>query len=87
MAISIVLFKSNTCFQCKQVEPLFESILKLHTDIKSEVVNIVENLQRAIDNGVMSVPTIVIFKDDKEMKRFTGAVSKEKIEQALTGVL
>lgn len=84
MSVSVILFKNKSCAVCSQVEPLYKSAVELYRDkIKSETVDITENIQAAIDNGVMTVPTIIFFKDEKEIKRFTGFVSKEKIEKTI----
>ncbi|MDO8733643.1 MAG: thioredoxin family protein [Elusimicrobiota bacterium] len=84
MSLTILLFKSKSCVVCSQVEPLFKSVVELYRDkIKSETVDITENIQAAIDNGVMTVPTVIFFKDEKEVKRFSGVISKEKLEQAI----
>ncbi|MFH0948217.1 MAG: thioredoxin family protein [Elusimicrobiota bacterium] len=84
MFVSVILFKSKSCSLCGPVELAYKSVIELYRDkIKSEIVDITENIQKAIDNGVMSVPTVIFFKNDKEVKRFSGVVSKEKIEQTV----
>lgn len=83
MSVSVILFRSKSCGACESVEPIYKSVLGNYPDVKSEIVNITENIQTAIDNGVMSVPTIIFFKNEKEVKRFSGFVSKEKIEQTI----
>ncbi|HAX61470.1 MAG TPA: thioredoxin [Elusimicrobia bacterium] len=87
MSISVVLFKSKSCAACGQVEPIYKSAVELYRDkIKSETVDITENLDAAINNGVMTVPTIIFFKDGKEVKRFAGPVSKEKLEETINAL-
>lgn len=84
MAVSAILFKSKDCPLCRQMEPVFKSIEEdFKGRISSETVNISENPQPAIDNGVMSIPTLILFKDGAEFARFTGITSKEKILRAL----
>lgn len=84
MSLTILLFKSKSCAVCSQVEPLYKSAVELYRDkIKSETVDITKNIQAAIDNGVMTVPTVIFLKDEKEVKRFSGVVSKEKLEQTI----
>ena len=84
MSKSVMFFKSKSCPNCKQIEPVFnEVIVPYKNSVGSITVDITENIQKAIENGVMSVPTIIFFKDDKEVKRLTGVVSKDKIEQTI----
>ena len=83
MSISVIFFKSKFCSACQQIEPVYKSALGNYPDVKSEIVDITENLKAAIDNGVMSVPTVIFFKNDKEAVRLSGLISKEKIEQTI----
>ena len=84
MSISVILFKSKSCAACSQVEPIYKSIVELYSDkIKSETVDITENLDAAINNGVMTVPTVIFFKDGEEIKRLGGIISKEKLEETI----
>ena len=84
MAISAILFKSKDCPLCRQMEPVFKSIEEdFQGKISSETVDVLENTKASIDNGVMSIPTIIIFKDGVETARFTGATNREKIKLAL----
>jgi len=84
MPLSISLFKSKDCPLCGHMEPVFKSVADNYKDtISANVVDITENIQTAVDNGVMSIPTLIIFKDGAEVARFTGVVTKEKIEQVI----
>ena len=86
--ILITLFKSKSCTSCKQIYPIFEEISNEQSNqAKTVLVDIQEDMQSAIDHGVMSVPTIIFFKDKKEVKRLTGAVSKDKIEVVIKSLL
>ena len=46
-------------------------------------IDITDNVQKAVEKGVMSIPTIIFLNDDKEIKRLSGVVSKDKIELAI----
>ena len=84
MSKSIIFFKSKSCPICKQVEPVFNEVLELYKDsVGTITIDITEDVQKAVENGVMSVPTIIFLKDDQEVKRLTGVISKDKIEQTL----
>ena len=84
MPLTLTLFKSKDCPLCRQMEPVFQSVAENFKDkISSNIVDITENMQQAIDNGVMSIPTVIIARDGNETARFTGIVSKEKISQAI----
>jgi len=84
MKLSITLYKNEGCPLCRQMEPIFESISSEYADdVPAKMVDITKDMQQAVDNGVMSIPTIIIFKDGVEASRFTGMASKEKIKHAI----
>lgn len=73
---AVVDFYATWCGPCKMFGPIFEEVgnekkinfIKLDVDKHSDV---------AREYGVMSIPTIILFKNGKEVKRFTGFMSKD----------
>ncbi len=83
MSKTALFFKSKSCPVCKAVEPVFSDIAdSFDGTVETGEIDITENIQKAIDNGVMSVPTIVFLKDGDEIDRMTGMVSPDKLKQA-----
>ncbi|MFC1552390.1 thioredoxin family protein [Candidatus Latescibacterota bacterium] len=83
MSNSVLFFKSPSCPICKMVDPVFNEVAgKFEGTVDAEKIDITEDIQKAIDNGVMAVPTIIFLKDGSEVERFTGMVSKSNLEQA-----
>jgi thioredoxin 1 len=70
------------------VAPILEEILTERSDLKIVKLNIDENQQTAINFGVMSIPTIILFKNGQIAKTVIGALPKQRllaeIEPALT---
>lgn len=82
--VLLVLFKSKSCGNCRQLYPIFDEIAqKYQPQLKTAVVDIQNDMQSAIEHGVLSVPTIIFFKDKQEIKRLTGLVSKDKIKEVI----
>lgn len=81
----IMDFSSPGCAPCKKVPPLLEEILEEESDknIAAYEVDITENMEVAQKFFVMGVPTIIIFKDGNETKRFNSLPKKAKIVKAL----
>ncbi len=81
----IIDFSSPGCAPCKKVPPLVEEILEeiKDTDISAYEVDITENMEIAQKFFVMGVPTIIIFKQGKEIKRFNSVPKKAKIIAAI----
>lgn len=73
----VVDFYATWCGPCRMFEPVFEeaskendfSFVKLDVDKYSDI---------ARKYGVMSIPTIILFENGNEVKRFTGFMSKEE---------
>lgn len=74
---AVVDFYANWCGPCKMFGPVFENVsnkndynfIKLDVDKYSEV---------AREYGVMSIPTVILFENGKEVKRFTGFMNEEE---------
>lgn len=84
----IVDFGSPGCAPCKKVPALLEEILaELKQTGRSHIaayeVDITENIEIAQKFFVLGVPTIIIFKQGKEVKRFNSIPKKDKIISAL----
>ncbi len=81
----IIDFSSPGCAPCKKVPPLLEEILaqEKDKDISAYEVDIVESMEIAQKFFVLGVPTIIVFRDGKEVVRFNSVPKKEKILKAL----
>jgi thioredoxin 1 len=64
------------------VSPAVEQLSQTMSDkIKVAKLNVDENQEIAIRYGVRSIPSLVLFKDGKEIARTIGAASKEKYQK------
>ena len=78
--VTIVDFWAPWCGPCKMFGPIFESVKDNHSDIKFCKLNVDEDVDNVSkDFGVMSIPTIVAFKDGKEVKRNTGFMNEDDL--------
>lgn len=76
---AIVDFYADWCGPCKMMAPTVDSIAEENPDINVGKVNVDAEGELAAQYGVMSIPTLVIFKDGKEINRSVGAKSKAAI--------
>ena len=61
--------------------PIIEELAEEVKDkYKVGKLNVDENRETAAKYGVMSIPTLIIFKDGKEVKQLVGVQSKEEFE-------
>ena len=73
------------CGPCRQIAPALEEIAgSLNGRVKIVKLNVDENPQTASKYGVMSIPTLMIFKNGEMASRQVGAAPKQKLEQWIT---
>ena len=80
---TIVDFYADWCGPCKMMSPIIDKIAEENTDIKVGKLNVDNAQDIAVKYNVMSIPTIVVFKNGIEYKRFIGVTSKSAILNAL----
>ena len=80
----IVDFYAEWCGPCKMMSPIIDSIAEeLGDSIKVGKVNSDENLELVEKYEIMSIPTIMIFKNGEISKKFIGYTEKENIIEAV----
>lgn len=77
--VAIVDFYADWCGPCKMVAPVLDRIAEEREDVTVGKVNVDLDGELAAQYGVMSIPTLVIFKDGKEINRSVGAKNKAGI--------
>jgi thioredoxin 1 len=76
---TLVDFYADWCGPCQMISPIVENIAKERTDITVIKVNVDENNSLAAQYGVLTIPTLITFKDGKEKTRAVGYRPKEDI--------
>lgn len=80
----LVDFWAEWCGPCRMVAPILEEMASEHDTISIAKLNVDENPQVAMQHDVMSIPTLIVFKDGVEKKRLVGARSKAALLDELT---
>lgn len=76
----LVDFYADWCGPCKMLSPIIDEIAnELGEKIKVCKLNVDENQDLAIEYEVMSIPTVIIFKDGKVANRLVGLRDKKEI--------
>lgn len=73
-------FWAPWCGPCKMLGPVIAEIAEEHDEIKVGKVNVDDEATLAEQFGIMSIPTLLLMKDGKIAKSFTGFAPKESIE-------
>jgi thioredoxin 1 len=76
----LVDFWAVWCAPCNMVVPTLEHIAKTYKDkLKIAKLNVDENMSTSSKFGVMSIPTLLLFKGGKIQETIVGAQPREKI--------
>ena len=86
--VTLADFNAPWCAPCRTQEPILEKLADQFQEKASvAAMNVDQNQDVATELGIRSIPTLIIFKDSKEIERFVGvqpeAVLSEALEKAL----
>lgn len=75
----LVDFWASRCGPCRMLSPTIDEIAEEHPEIKVCKINIDDEAELAIRHGVMSVPTLMIFKNGEIAQTAVGVRPKDEI--------
>lgn len=76
----LVDFFADWCGPCKMMSPIVKELAtELNGKVKVGKINVDENSDIAVEYNVMSIPTLIVFKNGKEEKRLVGVRDKEEL--------
>lgn len=75
--IVLVDFYATWCGPCKMQSPIIDSLKEERSDIKIMKVDVDKEEDVARTYGIMSIPTLMLFKDGKEVAKNVGFMPKE----------
>ena len=76
-------FWASWCGPCRMVSPIIDEIANERSDISVGKVNVDEQPELAAKFGVMSIPTLIVFKNGEEIDRSVGALPKARLQALL----
>jgi thioredoxin 1 len=83
----LVDFWAPWCGPCRVVHPILEEMAAEREDLVVVSLNTDENQETAAKYEVLSIPTLILFKDGAEAKRVIGAMPKRRLESELEPAL
>jgi thioredoxin 1 len=84
----VVDFWAEWCGPCKMIAPALEEIAgSLGDKVKIVKLNVDENPATAQKYGIMSIPTLMLFKNGELASRQVGAAPRQKLEQWITSAV
>jgi thioredoxin 1 len=83
----LVDFWAPWCGPCRVVSPILEQINSERDDLRVVKMNVDENQQTAIKYQILSIPTMILFKNGQVALKLIGAQPKARIESELEPAL
>ena len=75
----LIDFYADWCGPCKMLSPIVDEVAEENTDIKVVKINVDNAQDLAMKYQVMSIPTLVVIKDGKEVNRSVGLIDKTDV--------
>ena len=83
----LVDFWAPWCGPCRVVAPVLEEINEEQEGLRIVKLNVDDNQVTAARYGVMSIPTMIVFKNGEVAKQIVGALPKARLERELEPAL
>jgi thioredoxin 1 len=83
----LVDFWAPWCGPCRVVAPVLEEIADEREDLRIAKLNVDENQQTAATFEVLSIPTLILFRNGQPVKKVIGAYPKKKLQAELEPAL
>lgn len=79
----LVDFWASWCGPCKMLSPLVDAFAEEHPEVKVVKVNVDEEGDLAMKYRVMSIPTLLVFKQGEVVNQSVGVISKDEISDLI----
>ncbi|HZI61486.1 MAG TPA: thioredoxin [Pyrinomonadaceae bacterium] len=80
----LVDFWAQWCTPCRMLAPTVEAVAQQYSDSANVVkLNVDDNPTTAQRYGIKGIPTLILFREGKEVERVVGATSKESITRMI----
>jgi thioredoxin 1 len=80
--VKVLKFTAAWCGPCKTLAPIIEQLrTEMNVDIEDKDID--SNMELAKDFNIISIPTMVVLKNDKEVDRIIGLSNKKHIQNTI----
>lgn len=79
----LIDFWATWCSPCRMLSPIVDEVASEHPDVKVGKINVDEQPELAQQFGIMSIPTLLVFKNGEKVQESVGLIPKEKVESLI----
>lgn len=79
----LVDFWASWCAPCRMLSPVVDQVAEEESGVKVVKVNVDQEQELAETYHVMSIPTLIVFKNGQEVKRSMGYIPKEAVKSLI----
>ncbi len=84
---ALVDFWAEWCGPCKMLSPVVDSVSEQVGNVDFYKVNVDEESELAREYGIMSIPTLIVFKDGEIVEQSVGVISEDDIKELVEKAL
>lgn len=81
--LTIIDFNALWCGPCRVLGPIIDTLATENTDINIYKIDVDGSPESCAKYGIRSIPTVLFLKDGEVVDKFTGAKSKEFIQEKI----
>jgi thioredoxin 1 len=77
----VLYFTADWCQPCKKVRPIVEELNRETADVTFQIIDVDMENDLVKTFQITSVPTFILFEDEEQINRITGAQTREKLNE------
>ena len=86
--VSLIDFNAPWCGPCRAQKPIIDDLAEKYKDrINVAELDVDDNRETAMELGITSIPTLILYRENVEIKRFVGLQGRDTLTTAIENVL